>query len=65
MSVRDLGERSFLRALSWGHVRQLESAARAFLAGLARTVPMLPGVEQVAYVGLLHRRSPVMPVGAG
>ena len=41
---------SFLRALSWGHVRQLESAARAFLAGLARTVPLLPGAEQVAYV---------------
>lgn len=41
---------SFLRALSWGHVRQLESAARAFLAGLAQTVPLLPGVGQVAYV---------------
>ena len=41
---------SFLRALSWGHVRQLESAARAFLAGLARTVPLLPGAEQIAYV---------------
>ena len=41
---------SFLRALSWGHVRQLESAARAFLAGLARATPLLPGVGQVAYV---------------
>jgi hypothetical protein len=41
---------SFLRALSWGHVRALESAARAFLMGLAREVPLLPGVEQVAYV---------------
>jgi hypothetical protein len=41
---------SFLRALSWGHVRQLESAARGFLTGLAAVTPLLPGVEQVAYV---------------
>jgi hypothetical protein len=41
---------SFLRALSWGHVRQLESAARAFLAGLAALTPLLPGADQVAYV---------------
>ena len=41
---------SFLRALSWGHVRQLESAARAFLAGLARVVPLLPGADELAFV---------------
>jgi hypothetical protein len=41
---------SFLRALTWGHVRQLESAARAFLAGLARVTPLLPGIDQIAYV---------------
>jgi hypothetical protein len=41
---------SFLRALSWGHVRQLESAARAFLAGLVVAAPLLPGAEQVAFV---------------
>jgi hypothetical protein len=41
---------SFLRALSWGHVRQLESAARAFLAGLVAAAPLLPGVGQIAYV---------------
>ena len=41
---------SFLRALSWGHVRQLESAARAFLAGLAGVTPLLPGAGEVAYV---------------
>ena len=41
---------SFLRALSWGYVRQLESAARAFLAGPAAATPLLPGAEQVAYV---------------
>ena len=33
-----------------GHVRQLESAARAFLAGLAAATPLLPGADQVAYV---------------
>jgi hypothetical protein len=41
---------SFLRVLSWGHVRQLESAARGLLAGLVAAAPLLPGVEQVAYV---------------
>ena len=41
---------SLLRALSWGHVRQLESAARAFLAGLAGATPLLPGADQIAYV---------------
>ena len=41
---------SFLRVLSWGHVRQLESAARAFLGGLARTVPLLPGADELAFV---------------
>jgi hypothetical protein len=41
---------SFLRVLSWGHVRQLESAARAFLAGLASRTPLLPGADQLAYV---------------
>jgi hypothetical protein len=41
---------SFLRALSWGHVRQLESAGRAFLAGLVAAAPLLPGADQVAYV---------------
>jgi hypothetical protein len=41
---------SFLRALSWGHVRQLESAGRALLAGLAREALLLPGADQLAYV---------------
>lgn len=41
---------SFLRALSWGHVRQLESAARGFLAGLAGATPLLPGADQLAFV---------------
>jgi hypothetical protein len=41
---------SFLRALRWGHVRALESAARAFLVGLAGATPLLPGAGEVAYV---------------
>lgn len=41
---------SFLRAFRWGHVRQLESAARAFLASLAAVTPLLPGVEDLAFV---------------
>jgi hypothetical protein len=41
---------SFLRALRWGHVRGLESAARAVLVRLAGAAPLLPGVGQVAYV---------------
>jgi hypothetical protein len=41
---------SFLRALTWGHVRQLESAARGFLIGLAGATPLLPGIDQIAYV---------------
>jgi hypothetical protein len=41
---------SFLRALSWGHVRQLESAGRAFLAALAGATPLLPGADQLAFV---------------
>jgi hypothetical protein len=59
---------SFLRALSWGHVRQLESAARGFLAGLAGVTPLLPGVDQVAYVdvdSLLRRVYGHAKAGAG
>jgi hypothetical protein len=41
---------SFLRALRWGHVRALESAARAFLVRLAAVAPVLPGAGEVAYV---------------
>jgi hypothetical protein len=41
---------SFLRALSWGHVRQLESAAGGFLAGLAVATPLLPGADELAFV---------------
>jgi hypothetical protein len=41
---------SFLRGLRWGHVRALESAARAFLVGLAGAAPLLPGADRIAFV---------------
>ncbi len=34
---------TFLRALTIGHVRQLESVAAAFLTGLARRTPLMQG----------------------
>ena len=34
---------SFLRAFSFGHVRQLDAVASRFLAGLAARAPLLPG----------------------
>jgi hypothetical protein len=41
---------SFLRALSHGHVRQLQSVSRELLVQLARRVPLLPGAEAVTFV---------------
>jgi hypothetical protein len=43
---------SFLRAFSWGHTRQLASAARDWLVRLARSTPVLAGAEQMAYVDI-------------
>lgn len=43
---------SHLRAYTWGHARQLESAARSLLAALARQTPLLPGADQLAFVDL-------------
>jgi hypothetical protein len=43
---------SFLRCLSWGHVRQIEKVGRAMLARLARHTPLLPGGEVVAFLDL-------------
>ena len=49
---------TFLRAFTHGHNRQLHSVHRDFLARLARTTPLLPGVDQVAFVDIdpTHRR---------
>lgn len=41
---------SFLRALSWGNVRQLSKVHRLMLARLARHAPLLPGAEELAYL---------------
>src|SRR6266496_4361335 len=43
---------TFLRAFTFGHVRQLDSVAAALLTGLAARTPLLPGAEQVAYLDL-------------
>src|SRR5690606_40699529 len=40
---------SFLRACSWGTVRQVEAVSRAMLSRLAGHTPLLPGADQVAY----------------
>jgi hypothetical protein len=37
----------FLRAFTFGHVRQLDAVAAAFLTALARSTPLLPGADQV------------------
>ncbi|MGW2355121.1 IS1380 family transposase [Actinacidiphila glaucinigra] len=49
---------SFLRAFTHGHVRQLHAVHREFLARLASSTPLLPGVGQVAFVDVdpTHRR---------
>jgi hypothetical protein len=43
---------TFLRAFTFGHVRQLDSVAAGFLVNLAGSTPLLPGAERVAYVDL-------------
>ncbi len=43
---------SFLRAFTWGHTRQLASAARDWLVELARRTPVLAGADQMAYVDI-------------
>lgn len=44
---------TFLRAFTFGHVRQLDAVGARFLAGLTGRVPrLLSGIEQVAYVDI-------------
>jgi hypothetical protein len=43
---------SFLRAFTWGNVRQLEAAGRLLLARLARCAPLLPGADVLAFVDI-------------
>src|SRR3954447_979222 len=43
---------TFLRAFTFGHVRQLDAVAARLLAALAGQVPLPPGAERVAYVDI-------------
>jgi hypothetical protein len=43
---------SFLRGFSHGHVRQLESAARAVLADLASAAPLLPAADVLTFIDI-------------
>jgi hypothetical protein len=43
---------TFLRAFTFGHVRQLDSVAAAFLTALATSAALLPGAEEVTYLDL-------------
>lgn len=42
----------FLRAFTWGHVRQLQSAARAFTCRLAGTCDLLPGSDEIVFLDI-------------
>ena len=41
---------SFLRAFTFGHVRQLDAVAARFVARLAATTPLLPDADRIAYL---------------
>src|SRR3954454_2146442 len=41
-----------LRGFTFGHVRQLDSIAAAFLTALATSAALLPGAEEVTYLDL-------------
>jgi len=43
---------TFLRAFTFGHVRQLDSVAAGLLTGLAARTPLLAGAEQVCWVDI-------------
>jgi hypothetical protein len=43
---------SFLRAFTFGHVRQLDAVASRFLTGLARCTPLLSGTDGLTFVDL-------------
>jgi len=43
---------SFLRAFTWGHVRQLQSATRAFTCTLAAHTGLVPKTDEVAFVDI-------------
>src|SRR3954462_4846768 len=43
---------TFLRAVSFGHVRQFDAVAARLLIGLANATPVLAGADQVSYFGV-------------
>jgi hypothetical protein len=43
---------TFLRAFTFGHVRQLDAVAARFLVNLTGRVPLLVGADQVAYLDI-------------
>jgi hypothetical protein len=43
---------TFLRAFTWGHVRQLESAIRAFTCNLAAHTGLIPKGDEVVFVDI-------------
>jgi hypothetical protein len=43
---------TFLRCLSFGHVRQLDAVAAGLLARLAAHTPVLPGADQLVFVDI-------------
>lgn len=43
---------TFLRAFTWGHVRQLESAVRAFTCNMAAHTGLLPKTDEVVFVDI-------------
>ncbi|MEU7864464.1 IS1380 family transposase [Nonomuraea sp. NPDC049141] len=50
---------SFLRAFTWGNVRQLDKVARELLAALAAHTPLLPGGDVLAFLDIdsMQRRT--------
>ncbi|MCQ0022517.1 IS1380 family transposase [Streptomyces somaliensis DSM 40738] len=50
---------TFLRAFTWGHVRQLESAAHEFTGRLVRHCALLPGADQVVFLDIDSKVKPV------
>jgi hypothetical protein len=43
---------TFLRAFTWGHVRQLDAVASRFLVNLTGQVPVLAGADKVAFLDI-------------
>ena len=41
---------TFLRTFTFGHVRQLDAVASRLLINLTKTAPLLPGIDELAYL---------------